>query len=165
MSTNFYFRGHRHDGDPNVHVGKRSAAGHYCWDCHVTLRKGLECRIREGEFNWHRACPRCGATPDIEPRRGGAARGYRLDGMQYHRSSVRGCCSFLWAMERAALDAHVAKCETESGVRCPSCVTVLKEQGKIIEDEYRRLYTEEEFRRVLEGCPIQSTRMVGEVFS
>ena len=40
MGTNYYLKGHRGDDNPKYHIGKRSAAGLYCWDCHITLCKG-----------------------------------------------------------------------------------------------------------------------------
>lgn len=63
MGTNFYFE---LEGQ-QVHLGKRSAAGLYCWDCDVTLcAEGVE-GVHSSPAHWHRACPRCGATPALMP--------------------------------------------------------------------------------------------------
>lgn len=47
MGTNYYARGYRRiaDMDPQYHIGKRSAAGLYCWDCGKTLCKDGESGI------------------------------------------------------------------------------------------------------------------------
>lgn len=50
MGTNFYLKGHRGDDDPKYHIGKRSAAGLYCWDCRITLCKGGESAIHRGQL-------------------------------------------------------------------------------------------------------------------
>ena len=58
MGTNFYTR----DG---LHIGKRSAAGTYCWDCRLTLCKGGEKAVHmstHGAHGFYDACPKCGAA-------------------------------------------------------------------------------------------------------
>ena len=52
MGTNYYVK----TDDGEVHIGKRSAAGWYCWDCRQTLCKG---RVHYGDGYFDR-CPICG---------------------------------------------------------------------------------------------------------
>lgn len=39
MSTNFYKIDREKENNEGQHIGKRSAAGHYCWDCRLTLNR------------------------------------------------------------------------------------------------------------------------------
>jgi hypothetical protein len=73
MGTNFYLI--ERDAvpcvdDPRVHVGKRSGAGLYCWDCDEML----------GERD---DCPQCSATAAMGSDR---------------REGVSKACSFTWGM-------------------------------------------------------------------
>lgn len=169
MGTNFYVAGYEQSGhdpmDPAVHIGKRSAAGRYCWDCRVTLcrdgTRGLHQspRVprRPGEdvgtlfarylaaqaSCWYECCPTCGAAPSSETLATSAA-GRELgfnDGPPAPRRGVQSCSSFSWAME-------------------PSRVEGIEQ----IEDEYGRTYTRAEFLAVLDECPIQFTHSIGEWF-
>src|SRR5437879_5718682 len=86
MGTNFYWRTAatllptgedvpEDSDDPRIHIGKRSAAGPYCWDCDQTLCKDGIDGIHQGKSGWYPACPRCGKEPLKEPSlaRGAAA--------------------------------------------------------------------------------------------
>lgn len=56
--------------DPRVHIGKRSAAGRWCFSCGVTLCKGGLERIHfsaDPDDDWHRLCPRCESDDDVRP--------------------------------------------------------------------------------------------------
>jgi hypothetical protein len=53
MGTNFYTI-------DDIHIGKRSAAGLYCFDCEVTLCKNGEDAIHQGSSGWYNTCPKCG---------------------------------------------------------------------------------------------------------
>ena len=69
MSTNFYwkklpkcfskFTGVEEDS-PQLHIGKRCAAGGYCADCGVTLCADGTDFIHDGEATWYSCCPCCG---------------------------------------------------------------------------------------------------------
>lgn len=149
MSTNFYWLG----GDDwgRDHIGKRSAAGSYCWDCRVTLCKEGESQIH---FNgtWLGACPRCGAT---HARRDGFVKGPAAVELGFAEpeetppSGVEGAASFSWAIHP---DAVRLRCEANMDVQ-------------IIRDEYDRLMTGREFLRMLAAnCPINFLH-IGEAFS
>lgn len=145
MGTNFYLKGHRGDDDPKYHIGKRSAAGLYCWDCRITLCKGGESVIHQGQLTahwdkWHWQCPKCGRPPtgeDLSESAVGRELGLNPS-PPGKKSGVRSCSSFRWA----------------------------RKLGKVknIVDEYGREYTREEFLQMLEECPIRFTDSCGERF-
>lgn len=70
MSTNFY------DISGN-HTGKRSAAGLYCFSCHITLCADGKDAIHYDGHEWYESCPQCGET---------------------NGSIVHPTCSFIWAV-------------------------------------------------------------------
>ena len=129
MSTNYYFiEGH-------VHIGKRSAAGLYCYVCNVTLCKTGEDDIHAfGE--WYEVCPKCGAKLG--------------DG-------VGNCSSFSWAIdqnefaERSGLSNNITGFKTSG--------------QNIIKNEYGVIYTRERFIELLNDCPIKFYGSIGTKFS
>lgn len=135
MGTNFYLKGHRGDNDPQFHIGKRSAAGQYCWDCGITLCKSGEEGIHGGTSRWHRKCPKCGQQPTperLEESSAGRELGFNKSKPR-RKKGVKSCSSFTWA--RAGLGD-------------------IPEKGKPIEDEYGQKYSLLQFLGVLEECPI-----------
>jgi len=142
MGTNFYLKGHSDSDDPKYHIGKRSAAGLYCWDCGVTFcmlgEKGIHCNSGD---EWHNKCPECGKKPSEEDfSSGAAARELGFDKSPFkQKSGVASCSSFTWA----------------------------RKLGKVkkIEDEYRTKYSRDEFEKMLEECPVQYFNSMGQWFS
>lgn len=134
MGTNFY-------GYGGKHIGKRSAAGLYCWDCGTTLCVSGNNGVHKDESYWYEACPKCGKKPIEENLASGAAgRELGFNKTPFSRGSgVSSCSSFTWAID--------------------------PEKFKGIKDEYGRKYTREEFDKMLEECPIQYFDMIGEEFS
>lgn len=69
MSTNYYLLEAEgaelpdHWERVDLFIGKRAAAGTYCWDDRLTLCKGGEAAIHSGRAEWHQACPKCGQRP------------------------------------------------------------------------------------------------------
>jgi len=57
MGTNFYWI-----AEEEGHIGKRSGAGLWCYDCDVTLFKGDISRLHYGDGEWYTNCPVCGKT-------------------------------------------------------------------------------------------------------
>lgn len=140
MGTNFYGWW----GEEQRHIGKRSAAGMYCWDCDETLCTGGKEAVHMGTHRFAGACLKCGAVALHEGLQGSAA-GRELGFNQSPpaaKTGVASCSSFAWAVEPAALE----------GV------------GKI-EDEYGSAYTRPEFQAVLSECPIQDFEYIGREFS
>lgn len=182
MGTNYYFildecgyvpTGHG-DGtfdidseDPRVHIGKRSAAGLYCWDCGVSLCKEGEQFVhysaRPRHFSsladdlaaergkWNTACPICGKIRMDESLSEGSV-GIEL-GFAKPRSErplgVRSCSSFTWAQ---APDAVRKVC-----LERPAEV--------LIRNEYGERFTGGEFTdMLLSNCPIEFTDSIGGWF-
>lgn len=161
MGTNFYRRGHSGLDKFADHIGKRSAAGLYCWHCNLTLCKGGNDAVHMGKSQWHEACQRCGRLPVKDSiSSGAAARELGFDKSPFSKKKdVASCSSFSWAMNPGdAWGLLVAG-------KCPCCDQLFQEQDKVIEDEYGDLYTLEEFKQMLEECPIQYTHSVGKDFS
>jgi len=149
MGTNFYVAGWQDtehtDMDPAVHIGKRSAAGLYCWNCRITLCSGGEAMVHmggpDGEF--FGCCPVCGQGPTPETLDGssvGRELGFNRE-PPTRKAGVRSCSSFSWAMEPGALEGVEA-----------------------VEDEYGQHYSRAEFQGVLGECPIQFTDSIGRWF-
>jgi len=146
MGTNFYVRGweKRDLMEPQYHIGKRSAAGYYCWDCGVTLCRGGNAKIHKSS-DWYSACPKCGKKPQEEGLFEGAAGrelGFNKEPSK-RKTGVASCSSFTWA---------TAKEKFLNGRR-------------IVFDEYGRSFSWDEFLAILEECPVQYHHMVGEWFS
>ena len=156
MGTNFYWARKvmcnedgdavtSNDPDADAHIGKRSAAGAYCWDCGVTLCKGKV----HFEDAFHDTCPGCGKGRTKETLRESAA-GLELG----------------FAEPRKEKPAGVRSASSFSYAQAPELVTARLVRGWHVEDEYGRRLTAAEFRaQVLDQCPITFTDMVGQEFS
>ena len=164
MGTNFYVRGHR--DSYGGHIGKRSAAGPYCWDCGCTLHSGGESKIHYSAYDdgWLDACPKCGKERQEESLGvSSAGREIGFDkSVPHKKTGVASCCSFSWAVSPERFKEFVG--QGWNGT-CPSCGGSVEDPDKVIEDEYGTLFTVEEFEQVLEECPVQYTDSVGVEFS
>lgn len=136
MGTNFYLRGWKSKDsmDPTYHIGKRSAAGVYCWDCGVTLCAGGINGVHYSKYVWLKSCPKCGGKPGKESLASGAAgRELGFNSSPFARKTgVNSCSSFSWVIPKEKVF-----------------------RSKAVWDEYGRKYIMEEFRSMLEECPIQ----------
>lgn len=147
MGTNYYVRGWK-SGDhmnPKFHIGKRSAAGLYCWDCGVTLCKGGKKSVHSGESKWLKSCPMCGKKTITEGLFDGAAgRELGFNKTPFgKKTGVSSCSSFSWCMRPGEF---------------------LK-KNVIIWNEYGETFTKDEFLKILEECPIQYQNSIGQWFS
>lgn len=134
--------------DPRIHIGKRSAAGLYCWDCKVTLCKGGEAGIHHSKNEWHSACPECGATRSEDMHNTINVELGFSKVTDNPRRGIQGCCSFTFAQDPLV----VKRICTENRLK------------KIIEDEYDRQFTGSEFLDdVLAYCPIKH-ELLGQRF-
>jgi hypothetical protein len=141
MGTNFYLEGHGHSDDPKWHIGKRSAAGWYCWDCGVTLCKGGEKKIHYSWPEWYEQCPKCGAKKQNESISDGSVGrelGFNKEPYQ-KKTGVASCSSFSWARKLGRVQK--------------------------IENEYGDKFTRKEFEEMLEECPVQYYDSMGQWFS
>jgi len=142
MGTNFYWIGRQTD-DPKNHIGKRSAAGLYCWDCETTLCKYGSARIHYGDSPWNNSCSICGQSKDNESLTDSTA-GRELgfnNSKPKKKTGVSTCCSFTWTYMK-----HLKEIER-----------YLPSAEKIIMNEYGEEFTAGEFMDVLQECPIQFT--------
>jgi len=135
MGTNYYKGG--------VHLGKRSAAGMYCYDCGITLCKGGRDKVHDSVSPWHDACPVCGKEPINETLNSGAvARELGFYKGKLETSGVHSCCSFSWAVEPAMLKV------------LPGSIT----------SEYGDKFTVKEFKELTNECVIQYFHSIGQDF-
>lgn len=145
MGTNFYLMSasKNRDLDPSTHIGKRSAAGPYCWDCRTTLCSAGEKGVHYERHSWLDACPKCGKKHKPERLQDGAAgRELGFNSKPFSRKKgVASCSSFSWAMPESRL-----------------------ERVRKVKDEYGRVYTKRQFMEMLEECPIRYTDMIGKEF-
>lgn len=138
--------------DPGIHIGKRSAAGYYCWDCNETLYRGGVTRIHSGkDEGFFASCPKCGKKTAWEgaiPRATSVELGFSKPNDD-RPTGVRTCSSFSWAQPPGAFKAW-AKEHLEE---------------ELVVNEYGDKMTVGAFLNMLRtNCPIESVRMVGEWF-
>ena len=166
MGTNYYIRGHRHQSmDPEVHIGKKSAAGYWCWNCNLTLCKGGSAGVHLDADGWYEACPKCEKKPkkeSLEKSSAGRELGFNK-GPYKRKTGVASCSSFTWAIDPKKFFEQ--KIEIEYEGKCTCCGQVLPDSSKVIENEYGDLFTLEEFKQILQECPIQYTDSIGKCFS
>lgn len=143
MGTNFYFA---KDGK---HIGKRSAAGWYCWDCRVTLCMGGNRGVHMGrDDQWYNACPSCKKPipkEDLSESSAGRELGFNKSNPK-KKKGVASCSSFSWACQ-------------------PDLIENLPPRAKIIENEYGDKFTAKQFEAVLDECPIRFYSSIGKEFS
>ena len=167
MGTNFYWakKPKKADSmDPEWHIGKRSAAGLYCWDCKRTLCRDGEARIHYsgGRGNtlmangtadeWLKACPECGKkyTPRKDMPTAAAVELVFASARAGQPVGVHSCCSFSWA--QPPLDV-MTRCHRAGKRKC-------------VEDEYGQKMSGIEFLDMLQAnCPVRYTNSIGVCFS
>ena len=134
MGTNFY------DAKGN-HIGKRSAAGLYCWDCEITLCK-LGKEWIHHDFDWYKICPECGKGYNQESlldSSAGRELGFNKNEPR-RKQGVATCASFTWS-------------RSINNIKYP------------VTDEYGSSYTRDQFLKIVnEECPIHFTHMMGKEF-
>ena len=137
MGCNFYMLNGKH-------IGKRSAAGGYCWDCQITLCKQGENGIHKSKSTWYHWCPKCGkksVEETLETSSAGRELGFNVLEPK-KKKGVASCSSFSWDVK-------------------PEKINRLR----FVKDEYRRKYRKEQFLAVLEECPIRYLDSIGGDFS
>ena len=136
--------------DPGIHIGKRSAAGYYCWDCNNSLAKQAS-EVPDSES--HYTCPYCGSK-SIKEDLGNSAVGIELGFAKpviERKKGVASCSSFSWAQAKTKIISIIA------------CTPI---DSETIVDEYARCYTGRDFLVMVEAnCPIQYFDLVGTEFS
>ena len=159
MGTNFYTLSGKH-------IGKRSAAGMFCWDCNVTLCKKGKSEVHSSygyvvhddgkgvleslaeycnyinQF-WYDKCPKCHKEESKEKiHEGASGRELGFNKKPLKRQGVSSCSSFSWDVE-------------------PEKIKKLK----FVKSEYGERLTINEFYDILQECPIQFYDSIGNDFS
>lgn len=134
MGTNFY----KLNG---THIGKRSAAGDYCWDCDITLCIDGNRGVHLSQSKWYAKCPVCGKEPN-KNEVNAAYKELGFSKINGRQTGVSSCSSFTWAVYPKEI-----------------------KKVKFVKDEYGRVYSKAEFDKELEFCPIQFSNMIGKEFS
>jgi hypothetical protein len=149
MGTNFHAT-RDGDGVEAAHLGKRSAAGLYCWDCDLTLCAGGIDGIHQSASSWHAVCPRCGSSPVPRDEEGGLATELWGKTRATRPSGVRSCSSFTWSQQPEAVGRF--------------CQVYADED--VIEDEYGGQLTGHAFLDMLAAnVAVQFTHALGQEFS
>ena len=138
MGTNFYFKKIKGFAFAD-HIGKRDAAGWYCWDCRIPL-------IEDG------ICPKCSKhKPEKESlteSAEGRDLGFNISRVR-KKTGVASYSSFTWAVNKEYLQKRLE--------------TVLN-QLIVIEDENGIGYTWGMFNEVLKECPVDITLNIVKKF-
>lgn len=146
MGTNFYFISKNDHID--IHIGKRSAAGMFCWDCGLSLNAGGHECVHQSNSYILDQCAVCG-LPAKQERLESSSAGRELG---FNKSKpkpkvgISSCASFTWAIS-------------------PGRFFDLRNSKNLhIEDEYKQQYTPNEFSGVLSECPIKFFGSIGQEF-
>lgn len=157
MGTNFYWVDPDRVGVPAIpardHIGKRSAAGWYCYDCNMPLVRGGDANLVH-----HSAdavvdrCPKCGQSKPSEHFASGSAAielGFATPRKGRKSRGIASCSSFTWGQDPVNVQRLCEQHATE----------------KVIIDEYGREMTGQEFMSmVFANCPLQFTHAIGVDF-
>lgn len=158
MGTNFYWIDPDKVGVPTDiatrdHIGKRSAAGWYCWDCGVPLVRGGDIHLVHTSHDVHMdTCPRCGQGKPEENFTSGASAielGFAEPRKSRKRRGVSSCSSFSYGQDPTIVQAICEQYANED----------------VVADEYGQEMTGQEFMSmVFSNCPIQFTHSIGVDF-
>jgi hypothetical protein len=140
MGTNFYWKNINNEKILEKHIGKRSAAGLYCWDCGSTLNYG---GIRDVHKNLSVSpvclnCKKSQKNESLCESTAGRELGFNKS-KPIKKTGVSSCSSFTWTLMKHKREINKLK----------------KVFRKIIVDEYGKEYTAVEFLQILEECPIE----------
>ena len=134
--------------EPTIHIGKRSAAGLYCFDCGLSLCESGEDGVHYSESVWSDVCLRCGKGQAEESSSSMEVELGFADPAKAYKTGVKSCSSFGWAQDP---DMVRRICKGND--------------SPIIVDEYGREMTGVEFLEMLDyNCPIQHTKHLGVWF-
>ena len=172
MGTNYYIKGYnteKNDQDedcPKWHIGKRSAAGKFCFDCGITLCKGGAAGVHYDD-DWYDKCPICGkkyVKEEMDKSSGGLELGFNKDATVL-KDGVSTTSSFYFAMDYPEL---VDRLQEEFGKDNPPDGDKRYDvDQKIIEDEYGREFSYMEFLDLMRPIPTSLffKHLIGQEFS
>lgn len=151
-STNRKSRDPYWSGRYSNHIGKRSAAGTYCWDCKLTLCVGGIAYVHRSSRPYLTLCPGCGKKKDEEAfeRSAGAIELGFSKPVNVRRKGVTSVCSWTWALPPNAFRDWAEKNPQFSNIR----------------SEYGDVITAKDFMEMIDtNCPIEFTDSIGVEFS
>ena len=156
MGTNYYIKGYneKDDMDPNWHIGKRSAAGLFCFDCGITLCKG---RVHY-DNDFYDCCPICGQyrkKESVGESSAGIELGFNKNPLAI-KTGVTSASSFTLAMFFYDIAKRI---QYEFG-------SDVSWYNKTIIDEYKDEFSYAEFFALFKTIPSRliSTDMIGKEF-
>lgn len=176
MTTNFYLRSKFTRLYPidrsmdELLIGKRAAAGWYCWDCRSTLCKPGNKFVHAGPFEqkeipflqkyylvpmtpetvWSDECLHCGQSrEDSSEWSQGLSKGSVARELGFDKSKPKGKIGI------ASTSSFTFALRFQEVHRLLNRLKWLRIFGKPIVDEYGRSYSVKEFMDVLEECAIQ----------
>lgn len=162
MGTNYYIIGSPKGEEirPIWHIGKRSAAGLYCYDCEITLcRAGAE-GVHYGE-KWHDRCPNCNKEP-VKQSLSNSAAGMELGFNKKitPTTGVSSACSFTFAM---TFEQLVSKLQELFGEKDKE----FDGDMKTIVNEYGEEFSYMEFLELIRDIPtsLRFRNVLGQEFS
>ena len=148
MSTNFYWISKEAVQDSiQVHIGKRSAAGSYCFDCGTTLYDGGTVSIHTGDNNevygrWLGACPSCSKkASDTHSSKSNSIDTINNLSPFSSKSGISMSNSFTWTLLKHKWTI-LEMVKTNSS-------------EKVIVNEYGEFFSAKEFFDELDACPIE----------
>lgn len=154
MSTNFYWIKNPESKESiHVHIGKRSAAGLFCWKCGIGQCKWSR-DVHQGpgrmELGTFDTCPGCGNSFEIKATGWDHTAGVELGfakSRNLSRTGIGTASSFTWTML-----SHKWKLQS-----------MITDDRKVIRDEYGDEYTAREFLEE-ELCNVAYENLLTDVF-
>jgi len=143
VGTNYYLGGRQlrtESSDPDIHLGKTSAAGLWCWDCNISLLKSGRIHY---DAKFRDTCPQCGQGPHGKHFWDELFSGFDASGHKRH--GVMACYSFLFAQSPSRVFGY--------------------NPDRLVKDEYGKELTMREFWQVVEKARYTFTNSVGKRFS
>lgn len=126
------------------HIGKRSAAGLYCWDCGISFNPNLVNRVQCNNSKPLKECPKCGKPAkkeDLFCSSAGRELGFNKQEPS-SKTGVASCSAFTWAVNPDKIKKTI-----------------------FVKDEYGSVYSGTFFRNnILAECPIQFFDRIGIKF-
>ncbi len=160
MGTNYYWIEHKHspfhalilasrrnitEDSPFMHIGKRSAAGLYCWSCKTTLCSHGTAHVHDSDSQWEKSCPFCHAIQipeSLDESAMGKELGFNRKPNR-RRTGVSSCCSFTITSQKH-YDAIYRYAQSRRF-----------RKKLVIRDEYGGQFTAREFLDgIFDDCPI-----------
>lgn len=153
MGTNYYFNTEvGQEQEDETHIGKRSAAGLWCWDCDQTLCAGGRKNIHQASDVWHKHCQWCGTksgeNESLELSTAGRELGFNKTNPG-PKTGIATTSSFHWAIPPGYFRRKAA---------------AIKDRPPVI-NEYGDTFTVEEFDAILSECRNQTFDSIGKEFS